>query len=84
MLASNFKLPLKNIVISLGPTSAKQEFLSTGAAKQLQVVVTTGLGRCVGLSNGWLLGIITQMLHGMGIFTYTFPHVHVAMFDLFI
>ena len=37
MLASNFKLPLKNIVISLGPTTAKQEFLSTGAAKQLQV-----------------------------------------------
>jgi len=36
MLASNFKLPLKNIVISLGPASAKQEFLSTGAAKQLQ------------------------------------------------
>lgn len=36
MLAANFKLPKKNIVISLGPNSAKHEFVSTGAAKQLQ------------------------------------------------
>ncbi|CAK9103982.1 Protein URA2 [Includes: Glutamine-dependent carbamoyl-phosphate synthase [Durusdinium trenchii] len=36
MVAANFKLPLKNIVISIGPNGAKQEFLSSGAAKQLQ------------------------------------------------
>ncbi|CAL1141702.1 unnamed protein product [Cladocopium goreaui] len=36
MLAANFKLPKKNIVISLGPNSAKHEFVSTGAAKQLE------------------------------------------------
>lgn len=36
MLAANFKLPKKNIVISIGPQSAKNEFVSSGAAKQLQ------------------------------------------------
>jgi len=34
MLAANFKLPKKNIVLSLGPNAAKQEFVST--AVQLQ------------------------------------------------
>ena len=36
MIAANFKLPAKNIVISIGPMSAKTEFVATGAAKQLQ------------------------------------------------
>jgi len=36
MLAANFKLPAKNIVISIGPVGAKTEFVNTGAAKQLQ------------------------------------------------
>eukprot|EP00913_Durusdinium_trenchii_P032952 g30848.t1 len=36
MIAVNFKLPAKNIVISIGPVAAKAEFVTTGAAKQLQ------------------------------------------------
>ena len=43
MVAANFKLPLKNIVISIGPNGAKQEFLSSGAAKQLQEIYTMDL-----------------------------------------
>ena len=36
MLAANFKLPTKNILVSIGPAAAKAEFLASGAAKQLQ------------------------------------------------
>lgn len=35
MVAANFKLPAKNIVVSIGPVAAKAEFVATGAAKQL-------------------------------------------------
>ena len=42
MLAANFKLPKKNIVISIGPQSAKNEFVSSGAAKQLQASSMVG------------------------------------------
>ena len=37
MVASNFKLPAKNILLSLGPSQAKAEFVTSGAARQLQV-----------------------------------------------
>ena len=36
MLAANFKLPTKNILVSIGPSAAKAEFLASGAAKQLR------------------------------------------------
>ena len=36
MMAANFKLPTKNILVSIGPAAAKAEFLASGAAKQLQ------------------------------------------------
>jgi hypothetical protein len=36
MIAANFKLPAKNIVICIGPHQQKAEFVSTGAAKMLQ------------------------------------------------
>jgi len=36
MLAANFKLPAKNIVISIGPAQQKAEFVTSGAAQLLQ------------------------------------------------
>eukprot|EP00931_Biecheleriopsis_adriatica_P111996 TRINITY_DN864_c0_g1_i1.p1 TRINITY_DN864_c0_g1~~TRINITY_DN864_c0_g1_i1.p1 ORF type:complete len:1585 (-),score=359.91 TRINITY_DN864_c0_g1_i1:13-4767(-) len=36
MVAANFKLPAKNIVVSIGPREQKAEFVNTGAAKLLQ------------------------------------------------
>mmetsp|Transcript_74306 Transcript_74306/g.131400 ORF Transcript_74306/g.131400 Transcript_74306/m.131400 type:complete len:1575 (+) Transcript_74306:67-4791(+) len=36
MIAAGFKLPAKNIVVSIGPAAARAEFVSSGAAKLLQ------------------------------------------------
>ena len=36
MVAANFKLPSQSILVSLGPSTAKSEFVSSGAAQQLQ------------------------------------------------
>jgi len=36
MIAAGFKLPAKNIVVSIGPAAARAEFVSSGSAKLLQ------------------------------------------------